>query len=339
MGDDGRRIEAADDYLRFLTAVGKSPNTVRAYSLDLRSFFEFLTLNDVAWDHVTVEHLARFIDFLQRPPATLSKRRALARSSIARRLSCVGGFYEFHGRRGLDTSGLLVSRYGSAPNAKRLLAHVQRPVESRHLDLRFRSDERRRDVRVLTPEEVRRAIGAARSLRDKFLLGLLYETGVRIGEALGLRQEDVNPARRSISIVKRLNDNGARVKSLERTIPISPELIEGYNDYLDVEFGLIDSDYLFVNLRRPPVGRAMSLGGAYEVLRGISTRCGIPFTAHTFRHTFATDLLRAGVSREVVQHLLGHRHPGSTMVYEHLDLTDLRRALATASHRRVELSR
>ena len=86
-------------------------------------------------------------------------------------------------------------------------------------------------------------------LRDRFLVSLLAGTGMRVGEALGLRHDDVDPAGRLVRVRSRLNVNGARVKSGEREIPVAANLIRLYTDYLVGEYGELDCDYVFVNLR------------------------------------------------------------------------------------------
>src|SRR5258706_4384425 len=91
--------------------------------------------------------------------------------------------------------------------------------------------------------------------------------GVRIGEALGLRHEDVRIAERQVAVVPRRNDNGARAKAGRfRTIPASGELMRLYADYLNREYGALDSDYLFVNLWAEPVGHPMSYPAVYDLV-------------------------------------------------------------------------
>ena len=80
---------------------------------------------------------------------------------------------------------------------------------------------------------------------------MLLGVGVRIGEALGLRHEDIGIAEREVTVMPRDNDNRARAKAgRSRVIPASPELMRLYADYLNREYGALDSDYVFVNLCR-----------------------------------------------------------------------------------------
>lgn len=99
--------------------------------------------------------------------------------------------------------------------------------------------------RVLTVAEMHAILDGCDRLHDRFLFALLHETGMRIGEALGLRHEDIAAAEREISIVPRDNDNGARTESQRpRSIPVNADLIRLYADYLHGEYGDLDSDYV-----------------------------------------------------------------------------------------------
>lgn len=103
--------------------------------------------------------------------------------------------------------------------------------------------------RVLTVAEVQTILEACDHLRDRFLFAVLFDTRMRIGEALGLRHEDVAAPESQITVQRRVNDNGARSKPRSpRTVPVSAELVWLCADYLHSEYGDLDSDYVFVNL-------------------------------------------------------------------------------------------
>jgi integrase/recombinase XerD len=88
---------------------------------------------------------------------------------------------------------------------------------------------------------------------------------MRIGEALGLCHEDLAVADRHVTVTPRTNDNRARAKAdRSRTIPVSPELMRLYADYVNREYGALDSDYVFVNLWAEPLRRPWSYPAVYE---------------------------------------------------------------------------
>jgi integrase/recombinase XerD len=120
------------------------------------------------------------------------------------------------------------------------------------------SKQKGRPGRLVAPKRLRKAlsplqlaqISAAQTrLRDRLLFALLGLCGLRIGQALGLRHEDLQPWTRTMELVPREdNANGARGKGSRGTVPVLPEVIKLYLLYMDSEYGRVDSDYVFVNL-------------------------------------------------------------------------------------------
>jgi integrase len=146
-----------------------------------------------------------------------------------------------------------------------------------------------------------------------------------------LRHEDIAAAEREIRIVARENANGARAKSGGRTVPVGPQLIRLYADYLHEEYGGVDSDYVFVNIWAQPKGQAWSYQAVYELVLRLRARTGLAFDPHWFRHSAATRWLRDGVPIEVVSKLLGHSSVITTSAtYGHLTAEDARAALEKA---------
>jgi integrase/recombinase XerD len=160
----------------------------------------------------------------------------------------------------------------------------------------------------------------------------MLDTGLRIGEALGLRHSDIDAAARLVTVVPRVNSNRARAKGAGgRRVPVSARVIRLYADYLHTEYGDLDSGYVFVDLWSGPIGRPLTYQSVYDLVCRIREQTGVMFGPHTFRHTYATELLRRGVAVEVVQRLLGHASVATTSdAYAHLKVEDARRALVAA---------
>lgn len=335
---DGDVIECVDRFLAHLTSIEKSPNTVRAYAHDLRDFVAFLDTRPVRWDAVSLEDIGKFVAWLRLPRLARSGEVVplpwvdgdLSAATVNRKLSAVSSFYEFHARHGAAVGDLLARwRPGGRGGSWRpFLAHLGGKPERRRV-VALRSE--RRLPCELTAVEMTTLIEACDRLRDRFLLSLLRETGLRVGEALGLRHEDIDALRRVIIVRQRVNVNRARAKTFSREVPADPVLIRLYSDYLHEEYGPLDCDYVFVNLWAEPIGRPMSYPSVDRLVQRLRRRTGIEFTPHQFRHSYATDLLRRGVAVEVVQHLLGHASISTTVdTYSHLGIEDARRALVAA---------
>ena len=338
LGDDDVPVAPLDRFLAYLTDIGRSPNTVKAYAHDLKDFWSFIGVRGLDWREVRLEDVGEFVAWVQLPPAGRSGAVAVlplvaaqvTAVTVNRKLAAVGAFYAHQARHGAQVGDLLVAwRAGGRGGWKPFLHHVSKggPYRGRAISLRAP----RKLPRILTVAEAQAVLDGCARLRDRFFFALLHETGCRAGEALGLRHEDIAAAEREVSIVPRDNANGARAKSGGRTVPVGAELVRLYADYLHQEYGGIDSDYVFVNLFAPPRGQAWSYAAAYDLVLRLRARTGLDFDPHWFRHTAATGWLRDGVSVEVVSRLLGHSSvTTTTAIYGHLSAEDARAALERA---------
>jgi integrase/recombinase XerD len=239
----------------------------------------------------------------------------------------------FHARQGVEVGELLVvlqpgGRRGGS--WKPFLHHISKGKPQRRRTVNLKVPIRR--PTVLTAGQVQAILDACEHLRDRLLFAVLFDAGVRIGEALGLRHEDLAVAERELTVRRRHNDNRARAKSpAPRTVPVSSALIRLYADYLHGEYGELDSDYVFVNLWGQPRGHPLTYRTVYDLVRRLRRQTGIDFEPHQFRHTYATWLLRNGAGKEAVKELLGHAHIATTIdIYGHLTVEDTRRALEQA---------
>lgn len=341
LGDDDVPVAPIERYLAYLTDIERSPNTVKAYAHDLKDWFTFLAGRDLDWREVRLEDVGEFVSWLRLAPSARVSRVAVlpsvvghcTASTVNRKLSALSAFYTHAARHGVDL-GELLTTWGPAGRRgggwRPFLHHISksRPAPRRTIALKVP----KKLPRVLTAVEVQMILDACEHLRDRFLFAVLYDSGVRIGEALGLRHEDIAAAERELTVCPRINDNGARSKSANtRTIPISAELVRLYADYLHGEYGDLDSDYVFVNLFGRAHGRPLSYPAVYDLVRRLRRRTGIDFDPHWWRHTAATRMLRNGVPIEVVSKMLGHADITTTLaVYGHLTAEDARRVLEQA---------
>ncbi len=340
LGDDDLPVAPVERYLAYLTDIERSPNTVRAYAHDLKDYFSFLDGRGLDWREVRLEDIGGFVAWLRLPPAGRDGRVAIlpsaghyvGASTVNRKLSALSAFYLHAARHGVGLGELLVTLApaGRRGGWKPFMHHISKgqPVTRRAIALK----SSRKLPQVLTADEVQAILDACGRLRDRLLFAVLYDTGMRVGEALGLRHEDVAAAEREITVAPRFNANGARAKSgTARTIPVSAELIRLYADYLHEEYGDLDSDYVFVNLWGRPHGHPLGYPAVYDLVRRLRRQTGIEFGPHWYRHTAATRMLRDGVPVEVVSTILGHASITTTLAtYGHLSSEDARRVLEAA---------
>jgi integrase/recombinase XerD len=216
---------------------------------------------------VRLEDIGEYVAWLRLPPAGRdgavavlpSVEAHVSASTINRKLSALAAFYQHQVRHGVDVGELLTTWQmpGRRGGWKPFLHHISKnkPQPRRATSLKAP----KKLPRVLTTTETQAILDACERLRDRFLFALPLESGVRIGEALGLRHEDIAAAECEITVVPRINDKGARSKSRQsRTIPVGATLIRLYADYLHDEYGQLDNDYIFVNIWSPPARCAPS---------------------------------------------------------------------------------
>ncbi|MCA1679410.1 MAG: tyrosine-type recombinase/integrase, partial [Actinobacteria bacterium] len=237
-------------------------------------------------------------------------------------------FYEYHERNGLRFASSVIDYARSGRGSyKPFLDGI---ATSKPRGRVGRMGEQRSVPRTLTLGEVAAIIAAQSRVRDRFFFALLALTGMRVGQALGLRHSDFVGHERRIDIVARENANGARAKS-EGSIPITGELVRCYSDYMHDEYGDLDSDYVFVNLWAGRVGQPMNAATVAALVRRTRARVGFSFTPHMLRHTYVTLAMRGKVPLEVVSRLVTHASIETTSsTYLHATVDDLRDALQAA---------
>jgi site-specific recombinase XerD len=332
IGPDRRPVELVDEYLAWLSDCERSPNTVEAYAHDLRAFWTFLAERGLRWDQVGVMELGAFAAWARRPAANVvviaEEAARLSPRTVNRMLSGVVGFYEFQARRGSTLAQDLVVKTRSGRGGYKPFLHGI--ARSRPRGRAVRLPERTSLPRTLSLEQVAAVIDAQERLRDRFLFALLASTGMRIGQALGLRHEDVVAWERRIVIHARENaPRRARSKGgAEGGVPVPAELMRLWNDYMHEEYRDLDCDFVFVNLWGGRVGRPLSYSNVDRIVARTQQKVGFRFTPHLLRHTYATLAYRDGVQLEVIGALLTHRSPSSTLIYTHPTAEDLRAVLA-----------
>ena len=273
------------DFLDYLTYERNvSVNTVAAYRDDLESFLGFLC-NDyftMARDQIDlrrVDHLAvrSFLAHLA--------RRKLSRASIARHLSALRSFFKYLMREGDVES-----------NPARAVAT---PRREKHLPSVLQSSE---IAVLLEGPDASSPLG----IRDRAWLELLYASGLRISELVGIDIDDIELRARLVKV----RGKGSK----ERIVPFGTKAEAAIRAYLDVRNS--EEDALFVNYRgqRITVRSVRRLFSRY--VREASLRAGV--SPHTLRHSFATHLLNAGADLRAIQELLGHASLSTTQKYTHL---------------------
>ncbi len=278
-----RELSQFLDYLRHER--NASIHTLSSYRRDLRQLAAFLEERGLALSRVDNVHIRAFM-------AELYEKR-LKKSSMARKLAAIRSFFQFCVKKGW-----------LAENPARIVATPKqdKPVPS------FLSEEEVADF-LETPRS-----GRTLDLRDRAVLELLYATGIRVSELVGINQDDVNFKERLI----RIRGKGKK----ERLVPFGRIAGERMTDYVGARLALLKGEVrekaLFVNYR----GKRLTARSVERIIDKYIRLAALrrKISPHSLRHSFASHLLSRGADLRVIQELLGHESLATTQKYTHLNL-------------------
>jgi integrase/recombinase XerD len=318
-------------FLQFLLNAGRSINTIRTYAHHLQSWWLYLDQSGKDWKAVNLAWLADFIDWLRRPPDGIERESARKPSTLNAICSAVIAFYDYHERMdSLDGHRLnaKTTRLGHSPHYQAFLKGIA-PSTTAHSAVSQRVPER--EIQILTANEVQTLIEACQTQRDRFLLTLLYQTGMRIGQALGLQHQDIESWHNLIRVVPRMdNANLARAKTFNPyTVHVSETLMAQYSQYLVEEYPpALDTEYVFVMLTGERKGRPLTYQAVRSLFKRLGQKTGITTHPHSLRHTHITELVQQGVDLTVIQKRVGHQSLQTTIqTYTHLTDADMEKEL------------
>ena len=282
-GSTGKANHLADQFIHHLRVEkGLAKNTIESYSRDLTRYFDFLEKRSLPPLKASQIDIMDYVSSLA---------GALCVRSIARNLSSLKVFYRF-----------LVSDGKLKTNPARLISNPKLP---------------RRLPGVLSSEEVERLLAAPdvqtpRGLRDRAMLELLYASGLRVSELVGLKMVSVNLEAGWVRTVGK--------GSKERMVPMGSKAQQSLKEYLaDSRPRLLkkrSSSHLFVTSRAKPMSRQ----AFWKIIKRCARLAGIrkEISPHSLRHSFASHLLEHGADLRSVQIMLGHADIATTQIYTHV---------------------
>ncbi|WP_152654673.1 site-specific tyrosine recombinase XerD [Oceanobacillus sp. CFH 90083] len=276
---------ALEDFFHFLRVErGLSDNTVVSYQRDLTAYEKNVTkAGHRTWNGITRNDIMRFLYEL--------KDSGKSTATISRHISSIRSFHQFLIRERIaDTDPSL---------------HIETPKRDRKLPDTLSQEEvdRLLNIDTLTPL----------SLRNKAMLELLYATGLRVSEMIGLKLEDLHLMMGFVQCMGK--------GSKERIVPLGDTAKNVLEEYIQTARKKLvrknkQENALFVNQH----GRPLSRQGFWKILKGLALEAGIhkTITPHTLRHSFATHLLENGADLRIVQEMLGHADISTTQIYTHV---------------------
>ena len=285
---------------------GLSENSLTSYARDLRYFLEFLQSRDLELSEVTATVLSDFEVWL--------KDRSLAISSINRTNSAVKSFLIYCARE-----------YDLNLPTGEISSHKV----ARKLPKALTIDE------ITSLIESAKSLSEATSLRDVALLELLYSTGGRVSEIIGINMNDLAKFESDNEVIQTIKLRGKGAK--ERIVPIGSYALSALDNYLvRVRPTLVaksgkNESALFLNSR----GGRLSRQSAWNIVLASAQASGLEgkVSPHVFRHSYATHLLDGGADIRVVQELLGHSSVTTTQIYTLVTIDKIRQSYSSAHPR------
>lgn len=281
------------DFIHYMVVEkGLAKNTIVSYERDLKFYIHFLkeTEKMTSWHDIQRTQIIQFLGSL--------KKEGKSSKTLARNIASIRAFHQF----------LLRERVVEHDPS----VHIESPQQEKSLP------------KVLSMADVETLLDSPKTnnhygLRDKAMLELLYATGIRVSELIGLNQEDVHLTMGFVRCIGKGNK--------ERIIPLGRTAVKALDDYLQKGRPNFLSkkhrdDALFLNHH----GKRLSRQGFWKILKGLTQAAGIQkeLTPHTLRHSFATHLLENGADLRAVQEMLGHADISTTQIYTHVTKTRLK---------------
>jgi integrase/recombinase XerD len=317
--DTGNLIEPIAQYLKYLDRINAARQTLRSYAFALRLYWEYISQQQIDWQQVTLDELSGFVLWLKLPSGSLKVvpahpvPQARSNRTINHMLTVVRSFYDYHWRMEEvvknvkeTTTTFLPAR---ARRYKSFLHHITKgsPGEKNILK---QKETRHLRPKTITKDQVQQLLDACCNQRDRLLVRLLYESAIRVGEALALWVQDVDVAENKLSICDRGPlENGAEIKTVHapRALDVSADLIDEIVAYVGIAHTAeVETTHVFIKRQGTRAGQALTYADVDSLFRRLRSHTGIAVTPHILRHTMLTALAEQGWAPELLQQRAGH---------------------------------
>lgn len=316
----GDAVAAVLRYIKYKDNTGSARNTLRAYCYHLKLFFEFVEQGKLDYLDIGLDEMATFMRWLQNPYSNLkitpfspiTSTRGAQTINIV--ISTVIGLYDYLMRHEDYSTQLSVrlkkQMAGSHRGFKDFLYHINknRSYDAKILKLKVPKTK----PKIISKDKISMLLDACSNIRDKFLIQLLWESSMRIGEALALWLEDFQIDARKIHIRDRGElQNHAEIKTIcsPRTIDVSSDLMNFYMDYIaEYHSDEVDTNHVFIKLSGKNRYYPLEYQDIVSLFKRLRNKTGIAVTPHVLRHTSLTELRKAGWKDEHLMKRAGHAH-------------------------------
>ena len=304
--NQGTPVPEVMNYLKFLDNQGKARNTLRLSCYQLQNYYQFLEEAGKDYRDVTIDDIAMFMAWLRNPDllkkvVPLRLKPARKEQTINENIDKVISYYDYLVRRGGLENRL-------SEKLVKFVTHPQRRYKSFLYGIAENRPSRssilkmpvpQREIRRIKKEEAVALLGECTNIRDYFLLYLLFESGMRIGEALSLWLEDFDLDGLKVSVTDRGElENLAEIKTVHspRKLDCTQDLADLFMGYVcEVHTCDINTNHVFLKLRGGNAGKPMDYTDVDNLFRTLRKKTGIQITPHVFRHTFRSPRMYSAI--------------------------------------------
>jgi len=322
LDDEMRIVKPVQEYLNYQARLSRSFNTLVANGRDLKLYWEFLNHKVYDYKNITPVHIGEFIEFLRLPNGTNDKIVILYGSSkrtgktINRILSTIYCFYKYCCMVLEIENPIMMEEINRPQNMFKSLLHHARSNNRTKKSI-FKIKESEANITIIPDSHIKLVLNNLSRERDRLILKILYLTGARIGEVLGLKIENIPypDSNDLFGVLKNIKSKGKH-----RDLFIPSALIEEIDNFIIYERSIIETEhsYLFVSLQKQHLGKPLTYRGIYEVFYALKMKLGLNFNFHDIRHTFITHLAEMGMDMSIISKIAGHKHISTTEKYTHL---------------------
>lgn len=335
--DVGEPIKPIIKFLKYKDNSGKARNTLRVYCYHLKAFFEFLQQKGLDYLDIGIDEMAEFMRWLQNPYGNVKISPLMPLEPVKKPrtvnayISTIMEFYDYimrHEDYSIKLSEKLKRQIsGSRRGFKDFLYHINK---SKSYDAKIlKVKVPKENPKTISKEKISKLIDCCSNFRDKFLIQLLWESSMRIGEALALWLEDFEIDAMKIHIKDRgelKNLSEIKTVSSPRIIDVSSDLMNFYMDYIaEYHTDNVDTNHVFIKLSGDNQYEPLEYADVNALFMRLRKKTGIYVTPHMLRHSSLTALRRSGWKIESLQKRAGHGCVQSTYIYMHVDDDDLRK--------------
>lgn len=320
LDDEHRPVDNVTKYMKYLYNIGKAQETRHTYCTGLKFFYEYLRETGTNEQDISIYLISNYINWLHYGGSDITGPPVRSEQTVNLYLTIAMGYlknlYVIGFLEKDKTAEAFEEVSGRFKPYKDFLYHVtkNKTFSRNNLKLKVAKNE----TPPLKPDQINLIMKNITNLRDEFLIRLLLNTGLRIGEALGLRHEDIVQTQDvfKIRIQDRGNNiNGVFAKSGYHEVFLTRELIDLYDDYCFYTECELDcsSDYVFIKIHGPNAGAPMEKPDVYSLFGRLKTKTGINLFPHLLRRTYGTEAYLASRDIEYVRETMGHKNIQTTI--------------------------